>query len=291
MFIDIHAHAYRKPGPILNGRQMFSTPEQLLPFHKEIGIEKAVVLPLVSPEFYLPQSNDDILDMARESDGHFIPFCNVDPRALRNSPDAPLGDLLRWYRDQGFKGIGEITVNLSLVDPLVQNLFKHVQDVGLPLVFHLSHQIGGTYGMYDEPGLPHLEYCLQRFPKLKFLGHSPEFWSEIAELDPADRSTYPKYPVKEEGVVPRLFRKYSNLYGDLSAGSGYNALARDPKYAVPFIREFQNRLLYGTDICSPAKPPPLAELLLGLKKEGKISTVAFNKIARLNAIQLLALDP
>ena len=71
---------------------------------------------------------------------------------------------------------------------------------------------------------------------------------------PEDRADYPDYRIEEEGVVPKLFRRYENLYGDLSANSGYNALARDPEYAVKFINEFQDRLMYGTDICQPDMP-------------------------------------
>jgi len=290
MFIDIHAHAYRKPGPPRNGKQQFSTPEQLIKRYEEIGIEKAVLLPLVSPEVYLPQSNEDILEMAENFPGRFIPFCNVDPRALTNSADAPLGDLLRYYRDQGCRGIGEVMPNLPFLHPMVQNLFKHVQEVGFPLIFDISDRIGGDYGLYDDVGLPQLECCLQRFPKLIILGHGPAFWAEIGQLEkPADRAGYPKYPIKKEGVVPKLFRRYPNLYGDLSAGSGYNALARDPDYAVKFLNEFPDRLLFGTDICAPDMPTPLVDFLSKLKKARKISGLVFNKIARENAICLLKL--
>ncbi len=290
MFIDIHAHAYRRSGPPRNGKQQFSTPEQLIERYDEIGIERSVLLPLVSPEVYLPQSNEDILEMVDNFDGRFIPFCNIDPRALTNSVDAPLGDLLRYYRDQGCKGIGEVMPNMPFLHPMVQNLFKHVQDVEFPLTFDISSQIGGTYGLYDDVGLPQLESCLKRFPKLIILGHGPAFWAEIGQLEtPADRASYPGYPIGQEGVVPKLFRRYPNLYGDLSAGSGYNALARDLDYAVQFLNEFQDRLLFGTDICAPDQPTPLVTLLLELNAAEKISKEVLNKIARENAIQLLGL--
>ena len=291
MFIDVHAHAYRRhPGPLRNGKQWFATPQQLIERYDEIGIEKAALLPLIGPEVYLPQSNEDILEMAEGFDGRFIPFCNIDPRALTNSVDAPLGDLLRHYRDCGCKGIGEVMPNMAFLDPMVQNLFKHVQDVGFPLIFDISDRIGGDYGLYDDAGLPQLEHCLQRFPKLIILGHGPAFWAEMGQLEtPADRGGYPRYPIKEEGVVPKLFRRYENMYGDLSAGSGYNAFARDPDYAVQFINEFQDKLLFGTDICPPDQPTPMVDFLLKLRDEGKIGEEVFNKVARENAIRLLGL--
>ena len=294
MFIDIHAHAYRRLGPLRNGKQWFSTPEQIIKRHDEIGIEKAVLLPLVSPEVYLPQSNEDILDMVEDFPGRFIPFCNIDPRALTNSVDAPLGDLLLHYRDKGCKGIGEVMPNMPFLHPMVQNLFKHVQDVGFALTFDISDRIGGDYGLYDDVGLPQLEACLKKFSNLIILGHGPAFWAEIGQLEtPADRSGYPKYPIKSEGVVPKLFRRYPNLYGDLSAGSGCNALTRDPDYAVRFLTEFQDRLLFGMDICTPPAadaPNRLVDFLLDLRKRKKITEDIFRKVARENAVRVLGLN-
>ncbi|MFQ6095950.1 MAG: amidohydrolase family protein, partial [Candidatus Bathyarchaeia archaeon] len=122
------------------------------------------------------------------------------------------------------------------------------------------------------------------------LAHSQPFWAEIGQLEtPADRYGYPKYPVKKEGVVPKLMRRYPNLYGDLSANSGYNALARDPEYAVQFLTEFQDRLLFGTDITSLDTPTPLVDFLLSLYNKNKISKEVFRKIARENASRVLGL--
>lgn len=291
MFIDIHVHTRTIPGPPYGGGPAYATPEQLLERYAAIAVEAAVLLPGVSPECAIvPQSNEEILQISRQYPGRFIPFCNVDPRAMTNSADAPLGEILAYYRDQGCKGIGEVTANLPFLDPLVQNLFTHVERVGFPLTFHIGVQLGGIYGLYDEPGLPQLTVSLQRFPRLIFLGHSQAFWAEMGRLEtPGDRYGYPAYPIAEEGVIPKLFRQYPNLYGDLSANSGCNALKRDPEYAVRFLNEFQDRLLFGTDICAPDTPTPLVDFLCDLRHSGRISESVFQKVARENAIRLLQL--
>lgn len=68
---------------------------------------------------------------------------------------------------------------------------KYAEVTGLPLTFHLAAQISGMYGLYDESGLPGLEYSLKRFPELNCLGHSQTFWAEIARLEtPGDRYGY-----------------------------------------------------------------------------------------------------
>jgi predicted TIM-barrel fold metal-dependent hydrolase len=291
MFIDIHVHARRIAGPPETNGLTYATPEQLLRQYDQLSIEAGVLLPGVSPECaHVPQSNEEVLEVCAAYPGRFVPFCNVDPRALTNSPDAPLGNLLRWYKERGCRGVGEVTANLAFLDPLVQNLFKHAEQVRLPLIFHIATQLGGTYGLYDEPGLAQLEKCLQAFPNLTFLGHSPPFWAEIAALrETKDRGIYPKYPVEEEGAVPRLMRRYPNLLGDLSAGSGHNALARDPAYAARFLSEFQDRLFFGTDICAPGQDVPQVKFLLDLREQGRISPAVFDKVARENAARLLAI--
>jgi len=298
MFIDIHAHAYRKCPPFLC---RFATAEQLIERYDKEGIEKGAVLPIVSPEIYFPQANEDILEMAEQYPDRIIPFCNVDPRVLTNSADAPLDRVLGHYRDQGCKGVGEVMLNLPFMDPLVQNLFKHAEAVGLPVTFDGSDQVGGDFGLYDDPGLPQLEHTLQRFPDLIILGHGPTFWAEIARLEtPAERSYIfkpgggqvgrgPSGPIKEEGVMPKLLRHYPNLYGDLSDNTPYNALSRDPDYGPKFVNEFQDRLLYGTDLCGPQMELPMIGLLTGWRDSGKISEEVFNKVARENAIKLFDL--
>ncbi|MCC6444342.1 MAG: amidohydrolase family protein [Armatimonadetes bacterium] len=299
MFIDIHAHAYRKTPPL---PVPFCTPDQLLQRYDEAGIEKGAVLPIVSPEIYLPQANEDILEMAERHPDRIIPFCNVDPRALTNAADAPLDKLLKHYRDLGCKGLGEVMPNMPMMHPMVQNLLKHAQDAGLPVTFDGSDQVSGDFGLYDDPGLPQLEHTLQRFPDLVLLGHGPVFWSEIAPLEtPAVRGfifrpdggqvgRFPTGPVREEGVMPKLLRRYPNLYGDLSDPSPYHALSRDPDYGPKFMEEFQDRLLFGTDICFFEMEFPMVNLLLDWRASGKISETVFQKVARENAINLFDLE-
>ncbi|MBO5689905.1 MAG: amidohydrolase [Lentisphaeria bacterium] len=294
MFIDIHVHAIQEetmPRPD-NGSQPISTPEVLIRRYDELGIEKGVILPIATPDStYIIQSNEEVLRMAANHPGRFIPFCNLDPRCCMNDWQAPLEKLLMYYRDKGCKGVGEITANLPVLDPRVQNLFRAAEKAGLPVTFHLAPYQGCIYGLVDDPGLPQLEESLRRYPNLKFFGHSQAFWAEMGK-DPSiqDRLGYPKGEITQEGRVPQLMRKYGNLYGDLSAGSGFNALSRDRKYAVQFLNEFADRLFFGTDICAPETPAWLVDFLLDLRKTGEISETVFQKVARKNAIRILSLE-
>ena len=298
MFIDIHAHAYRIKAPIYP----FCTPEELIAEYDKYGIEKGVILPVVSPEIYMPQANEDVLEMCAKYPDRLIPFCNIDPRMMTNSPRAPLWQLIRHYKEAGCKGIGEVMPNMPIMDPLIQNLFLCAEQEGMSITYDGSTQIGGDFGLYDDPGLPQLEHTLQRFPNLLVFGHGPVFWNEIAPLETTGSRGYvftregvqvgrlPKSKITEEGVVPKLFRLYPNLRGDLSDFTAYNAFARDEEYGPKFMTEFQDRLFFGTDLCSLGMDVPLPALLIRWRDEGRISPEVFWKIAEGNARKLLGIE-
>ena len=292
MFVDIHIHTSLWKGcPRFVGDGMtYATPEEIIAAYDEVGIEKGCVLPSVNPECVSGmQGNCEILALAEKYKGRFIPFCNIDPRNGTNNWRSPLDKMMLYYKERGCKGIGEVCCNLAVLEPRMQNLFRCAEIAGMPVTFHMAPYRGG-YGMIDDPGMPQLEETLRRFPKLKIFAHSQAFWAEMTPLKSVnDRFGYPAGPVKEEGRVQELMRKYPNLYGDLSAGSGCNALARDREYAAKFLEEFQDRLFFGTDVCQPTMPTmrPLANFLKGMLADGAISSAVFNKVARENALRVL----
>src|ERR1035438_9978160 len=139
------------------------------------------------------------------------------PRAQHNSADGDLGALLAAYRDDGARGVGEVTANLPFDDPRLENLFHHAGALGLPVLFHVAHQVGDVYGPADDPGLPRLERMVTACPETHFIGHAQSFWAEMsADVTPAQRGGYPGGPVTP-GRVPELLRRHANLYADLSA--------------------------------------------------------------------------
>ena len=256
--------------------------------YDELGIEKGVLLPLIGPETYLPQSNQEILEICRRWPDRFVPFCNIDPRGIDNAVNTDFSVWIDWFKARGCRGVGEFMPNMYFRDPRVLNLLRQFEKAGLPVIFDDTVYVERRYGLVDEPGLPQLEMILRTMPKLILLGHGPAFWSEMGVLETvADRGGYPRYPIKAEGAVPKLFRRYPNLWGDLSAGSGYNALTRDRAYGIKFLNEFQDRLCFGTDICYAKQELPLAGFLLELRAEGALSEETFEKIARGNARRLL----
>jgi predicted TIM-barrel fold metal-dependent hydrolase len=292
-FIDIHVHTCKPRHPKVTrpGGGHNPSPQRLIQMMDDAGIDMAVVLPLVSPEWrYTPVIPEEVLEICAIYPGRLIPFCNLDPRYLSNSTKANFRPLLEAYKEMGCKGVGEYMPNLYFDDPLNMNFFGQVEEAGLPLTFHIAPQVGGFYGCVDDAGLPHLENVLKAFPNLIFLAHSQYFWAEISTdiVQDGKRVPYPKGKVTP-GRVVELMRKYPNLHGDLSAGSGFNAISRDPEFGYKFMEEFQDRLCWGTDICQDPQKTPIVDYFHKLQAEKLISPEAYEKIAWQNANRLLKL--
>lgn len=300
-YIDIHAHAYRKPLPFVT---KFCTAEELIDRYDRYGIEAGFVLPVVNSEIYLPQANEDILEMAEKYPKRLFPFCNVDPRALINRADAPLDIVLQYYKERGCIGVGEIMPNMPMNDEKVQNLFACAEKVGIPVTTDGSDRPDGDFGLYDLPGLPYLEHTLQRFPDLKFIAHGPMFWAECtpvrrpARNKPVFRNDGFQYGsprdtamILEEGTAQELLRDFPNLYGELS-DAFYILLNRDEDYAVKFLIEFQDKLFFGTDCCNSETESQFNGKLWfdKMHESGKLPTEAWKKICRNNAIDFFNLD-
>ena len=48
-------------------------------------------------------------------------------------------------------------------------------------------------------------------------------------------------------MTDKLLADYPNIYGDLSANSGRNALARDPEFTAAFLARHRSKLMFGSD--------------------------------------------
>ncbi|MBQ2840036.1 MAG: amidohydrolase family protein [Oscillospiraceae bacterium] len=293
--IDIHCHVIAFPEFSTtrpNGQNFLSAEEQIA-IHDKAGVELGVLLPLISPEArWSCMSNEETQYVVSKYPDRFTWFCNVDPRQGRYNAESDLLHLIGQYKEKGAKGLGELTATLYADDPMMQNLFSSCVQLDMPVLIHIAPQHGNTYGIVDELGLPRIEKMLKKFPDLKLIGHSAAFWGEIsADLVQENRNGYPTGKITE-GRLPKLMREYGNLYCDLSAGSGSNAMMRDPEYAAKFLTEFADRIYYGADVCAPTQTfqYDFIAFLENLVKEGGLSQENYEKIMRKNAVKLLGLS-
>ncbi len=236
----IHRHDY--PGAVGLGA------EQVVDWMDREGIEIGVLLPLESPEGASGYcTTEEVVEARDRFPQRLIAFMCLDPRmhyveALIDS----------WMRRFGVSGFGEHINELPFDDPRNKIIYAKCDEYGLPLVFDMN----SSY-LTDEVGLPRFEACLREFPNVKWVGHGPAFWSAISADDP--RGGYPTTPIVPGGALDRLFAEHDNLYADLSAGSGYNAMTRDPEFTLGFLQRHWPRLLFGTDIVHHAQPLPILD--------------------------------
>jgi hypothetical protein len=276
--IDVHTHL----GQTWNHTHEL-TADALLAWMDEHGIERAVVLPLVSPESssYL-LTTDFVLAHTKPHRNRLVPFCCIDPRTSYSGKRHGLKDMLRRYMDQGAKGFGEHKPGVPIDDPRSMDLYAVCGELKLPVLFHLDDQRNT-----DEPGLPGLEKVLNQHPDTVFIGHGPGWWASISgDVKRADLGGYPAGAVAPGGAMDRLMDAYPNLFGELSAGSGAGAVGRDKTFGRDFLVRRADRILFGTDYLSPGQDVPQFELLRALN----LPADAEAKIAHDNARRILRLD-
>ncbi len=277
--IDFHAHL----GKVIFGKPVL-TVDKLLRFMDHHGIEKSVVLPLIAPEEedYYYTTEQALADCATHPH-RLIPFANMDPRRGSNDGSYDFTPVLTEYKEQGCRGFGEILASLRTDDPRMKGIYAACGALGFPVVFDFRH---GTVGVVEPLGMTALESCLKEFPQTVFVGHGPAWWAEIsADVTLEDKNGYPVGPVSHPGKIDELLSTYPNLYADLSAHSGYNAMSRDPGFARGFLQRHAEKLLFGTDRFVREEEPLIIAFVKGLG----LDAAAEHAIFRGNAERLLGL--
>ena len=283
--IDLHLHLTPFQIPKL-GKMNLTSGKNMLPHLDELGISKGVLMS--SGEGGLPfganKANKKICDQFPD---RYAWMCNVSAKGKE-----PVYDRLARFQAEGAIGIGELTYNHRLDDPFLQEVFAAAEKLGLPITIHMSPEVGYSYGVVDDPGLPLLEEVLKKYPGLKILGHSQTFWIEMSGDAPRDkesRNSWGEGPIVPGGRVPELFARYPNLYGDLSANSGSRAIMRDEAFGLNFLETYADRLFFATDMVNKDMVFPLGQWLDEKLAEGKLSRSTYNKICFENAQRIFGL--
>jgi hypothetical protein len=289
VLIDCHTHvgALSEPRirPFSEKLEYWRTqpPKRMLEWMDEHGIDRAVLLPLESPECGGPyRTTNEVLEVADAYPDRFVPFCVVDPRVRVYDVDTRelFASILEQYVAEGARGFGEIKCEVPIDDDRMQVLYELCGDYDLPMLFHLDDQ-----SMMDEVGLPGLERMLRAYPDTDFIMHSHGWWSHVsADVRPADlaRGAMPDAPVEEGGRCDELLSEYDNVYADVSAGSGWNALTRDREYTERFLDRHHEQILFGSDRLGDYDPPTTAFF-----EEFELSEDAARNVAHRNVERLL----
>ena len=286
--IDLHLHLSFHSLP-KGDKMSVSSYREMLPHLKKLGIEKGVLMSSGETPSLLPiGTNEENYRIVSADPEHYAWMCNLD---YDGNPET-IYDRLLACKEKGAVGIGELIINRRLDDPFFHRLFEAAGRLKLPVTFHMSPEVGYSYGVVDEPGLPLLEDCLRRYPDTLFLGHSQTFWIEISADAPGDkegRNRWGEGPVLPGGRVPQLFAKYPNLYGDLSANSAGCAMMRDPEFGLNFLETYSERLFFATDMVNTEMIFPLGQWLDEQAAAGKLTRAAYENICFKNAKRVFGL--
>jgi uncharacterized protein len=176
--------------------------------------------------------------------GRFVWFASSDI----TKPEAEV--LLTQAVKDGAGGFGEIKFHVEAAGPELRRMYALAAELNVPILIHFQEvPHTPTEGVFST-GFKNFEAILKAYPKTKFIGHADAFWANVS-ADYANDVAYPSGPIKRGGVTDKLLSDYANLYGDLSANSGNNALSRDPEFTGPFLTRHQDKLMFGSD-CSCA---------------------------------------
>lgn len=277
---DIHLHVRLQDSPPEQEAKR-SGAQSMVNHMQALGIEKGIILSGSEKTWSSSLSNNEECAEICARFPQYTWMCNIDPV----DPET-VYDRLKRYQSQGAVGIGELMINKRLDDPFFTVLFEAAQALRMPILFHMTPEVGLSYGVVDESGLPLLEQALQQYPDLIFIGHSVTFWVEISGDAPKDRDGRNQYfntPVTEGGRIPVLMSTYPNLYADLSAGSGGGAMMRDPAFGVSFLEKYASQLFFGTDMLYTGQKLPLANWMETQCQQGALSKEACEKIFYQNA--------
>ena len=72
-------------------------------------------------------------------------------------------------------------------------------------------------------------------------------------MDYANDKDYPRTPIVRGGITDRWLSDYPNLFADLSANSGNNALTRDPSFTADFLKRQKLRVSLHFNLYAVAK--------------------------------------
>lgn len=144
------------------------------------------------------------------------------------------------YLRRGALIIGEQKFHVECDSAESQVLYALAAEYKVPILLHFQHD---AYNM----GFERFSRMLEKFPDTRFLGHAQTWWANIDKNHRDPTQLYPKGKVTPGGLTDRYLSDYPNMFADMSAGSGLNALTRDEDHARAFLERHQDKILYGSD--------------------------------------------
>jgi predicted TIM-barrel fold metal-dependent hydrolase len=147
------------------------------------------------------------------------------------------------YLEMGGVIVAEQKFGVECDSPAMQKIYAVAEEHRVPVLMHWQ------YRMYNY-GFERFHTMLEKYSRVNFLGHAQTWWAHVdRSYRDEEKNLYPKGPITPGGLTDRYLSDYPNMFGDLSAGSGLNALTRDEEFTRDFLSRHQDKLVFGSD-CS-----------------------------------------
>ncbi|MEO9893485.1 amidohydrolase family protein [Aurantibacter sp.] len=244
--IDIHQHIH----------YVQRRDNQLLEHQKAMGITTTILLPSGRPVNSASTHQGEANGLQAEAGGNAecYLFASQHKKQFRFGacavPDMKDGVYeIEKYLKLGAVVIGELKFGVACDSNEMQKIYQLAQTYNVPVLMHWQ------YEKYNY-GFERFYKMLEKYPKVNFIGHAQTWWANIDKNHTNQSILYPKTTVEVGGITDRYLSDYPNMYGDLSAGSGLNALKRDEEHAKIFLEKHQDKLLYGSDCADPTGADP-----------------------------------
>ena len=126
-------------------------------------------------------------------------------------------------------------------------MYALAADLGVPLLIHFQEvDHFPNEGTWATGYAKTFAAILKAHPKTTFIGHADAFWANVS-ADYRNEASYPTGPIARGGVTDRWLGEFPNLFADMSANSGNNAMSRDAAFTADFLKRHQDKLLFGSD--------------------------------------------
>ena len=186
---------------------------------------------------------EQVSRLAAVAPGRFTWFNSYDV----TEPDAER--VLAQAVKDGAQGFGELKFHVAADGPELRRIYALAADLHVPLLIHFQEvDHFPNEGTWSTGYAKTFESILKAYPGTTFIGHADAFWANVS-ADYKNEAAYPAGPIVRGGVTDRLLGDYPNLFGDLSANSGNNAMSRDAAFTADFLKRHQDKLFFGSD-CS-----------------------------------------
>jgi predicted TIM-barrel fold metal-dependent hydrolase len=235
--IDIHQHVSYSDRP----------DDILLKHQRTMGVTKTILLPAGRPVNTESTHNGISNGLQAKCAGNeaCYQFARAHPKeflfAANEVPDIEGATAeIEKYLKRGAVMIAEQKFGVECDSAAMQRIYELAQAYGVPILMHWQ------FKMYNY-GFERFYKMLEKYPRVIFIAHAQTWWANVDKNHRDQSVLYPKGPITPGGLSERYLADYPNLFGDLSAGSGLNALTRDPSFTTAFFDRHQDKLIYGSD--------------------------------------------